>query len=262
MRTLSGLSVWGNPFVATGGGNLLVSAATTLRQRQMSLALAEADQGTLPDLSDDDNWTHLQNWTRLRIVLFEPGCDGSGSDCDSPRNEGPELWDPENPAGTGAAAAWSSSSSIDNWDGAADDEDGDSVSEDLNLIDDIAAAEDDAAAQDSLSEDEMGDRDLQRALQVSALDSFAPTASCVVHSTGFSPVRSSNLPETGTNSDSDCTKDISDGDAGEQADDVDRDVRTASAGAGGCDVDAGSRRKKRKARVFMESDDEDDDEEA
>jgi hypothetical protein len=247
MRTLSGLSVWGNPFVATGGKDVLVSAATTLRQRQESLGSAEADQGSDSDLSDEDNWP------RLRIVLVEPS---HRSPRDSPRNEGPEFWDPEHPADTAAQDAWSSSSSI-SWDAAAEAaEDGDGVSDDLNLIDDVAAVEDDAAAQDSPSEDEMGDSDLQRALQASVLDSSAHTASCVVHTTGFSPVRSSSPP--GSNSDSDHTKDISDG---EQADDVYRDVRTASVGAGACAVGAGPQRKKRKARVVMESDDEEEDDE-
>ncbi len=269
MRTLSGLSVWGNPFVSTDGKDVLVSATTKLRQRQALLNSAEADQDSDSEESIDQESDH-DSWPRLRIVLVEPGRrryrDGDGSGRSSPRNAGPEFWDPEQPDEV-AFDAWSSSSSVDSWDAASGDEDRDGTSDDVNLIDDIAAVEDDPTAQESQSEDETGEYHLQRALQASILEPSA--ASCVVHTTGFSPVRSSAPPENGSGSGSGSGSD-SDSDSdhmrvsgdGVQPNEDEPDVRTGSrAATAACGLDPISRTKKRKPRAVMESDDEEDSDE-
>ena len=126
MRTLSGFSVWGNPCVLTSGRDLLVSETTALRQRQALLDSAELHADT----------AGAGGWARLRIVLYNP--DGNSSDEGaSSGNEGPEMWDPDQPSATNAD--WFSDEGDESDDGSAHS---DGVHHHLNLIDDMAAAVD------------------------------------------------------------------------------------------------------------------------
>ena len=208
MRTLSGFSVWGNPCVLTSGRDLLVSETTALRQRQALLDSADlhADTG---------------GWARLRIVLYNP--DGNSSDEGaSSGNEGPEMWDPDQPSATNAD--WFSDEGDESDDGSAHS---DGVHHHLNLIDDMAAAVDGAATHHATNEDQ--------AILPASAHNFAVNGDN--DAGGFSPVRSSTASEVGSESDSD----------------HDKDERAAQAA-----TVAEHWTKKKKARVVVESDEEAD----
>ena len=226
MRTLSGLSVWGNPCVLTSGRDALVSETTALRQRQALLDLAELHAGT--DSPRSHEWAP-EGWARLRIVLFDPegnsSEEGSSSGNDGSENTDEEMWDSDQPIVTNA----------DLFSDDGDDSDGSTGSDGaahhhLNLIDDMVAAVDDAATQNMTSR-------VQANSSASASEhSFAVNAD----PSGFSPVRSETSPEVGSDSDSDHTND---------------DEHVAHAQAATV-VEHWT--KKRKARVVVESDEESD----
>lgn len=270
LRSFSGLSVWGNPFVSSSGKDVLVSAITKLRQRQQLLEYAE-----IQTLAEDEL---PEPWAQLRMVLYDPDIlsDGSSSD-----NEGPEMWDPEIPGGGGDVS--SDIADNDDTDSSGDDcdedddnsgsapfQDGSGISDGgaHHLVDDVAVTEATTAVFAD-NEHQTDDHVLQGALQASASAATGGSPSTIgdgaVAVDGFSPIQSS-----GQGSDSDADT-VSDNNMDDSAAEHSPDVHTARGGSVASDANdcpsndgsfaaldetAKSRAKKRRVRVVMDSDED------